>query len=155
MDYHNCYISDCLFSLPGSSSQFNQRGHTGFQKLPVIRCSSYCRGVHALTLTQWIWKMCKEAASHVPGPNYTVKGGVYFGSPTLFFISLTAWGEAVTHKYCTPLDSVISRQNDNPWVQWSAPHKDVPSLDPLLTMNPVCSVKGELGGLTATQPCLE
>lgn len=36
----------------------------------------------------------------------------------------------------------------------STSHNDVLSLDTLLTLNPVCSAKGELGGLTTTQPHL-
>lgn len=97
--------------------------------------------------------MCK-AASHVPSPDCSVKRGVCLRCPTQSFMNLAALGDAVIQKYCTRVDPVTSGQNNNPWVQWSTLHNDMLSLDTLLTMSPVCSLKGELGGLTAMQPHL-
>lgn len=46
------------------------------------------------------------------------------------------------------MDSVISRHSNNLWMKWPNSHYDVLHLDTLVTLSPICSVKGEMGGGT-------
>lgn len=106
-----------------------------------------------MTLIQWSRISVKKRLLMYQAPITlsTERCPLQMSHPVLLWFNSSRWH--CQNKYCTSVDPLTSRHNHYLWIKCS--HNGVLSLDTLLRLKPVSSVKAELGRLTARQPHLE